>query len=115
MLAFFWEGSGSISLFRCVRTDFRCIDPLSQDGEDAEVLIPISCISVLEKEPWMWLGYETELWELNRGGASQCVGLDAVQGLILSGILMVGVRNVWQLATVPASGLVLPASGLFVL
>lgn len=35
--------------------------------------------------------------------------------LILSGILMVGVWNVWQLVAVPGSGLVLPALCLFVL
>lgn len=46
---------------------------------------------------------------------SVCVGLDAALCLILPGILMVGVWNVWQLATVPGSGLVLPAPGLFVL
>lgn len=42
-------------------------------------------------------------------------GCSADWGLILSGILMVGVWNVWQLAAVPGSGLVLPAPGLFVL
>lgn len=37
------------------------------------------------------------------------------RALILSGILMVGVWNVWQLVAGPGTGLVLPAPALFVL
>lgn len=63
----------------------------------------------------MWLSYELELWRGESSGTQR----ESVQDwmwcwdLIRSGILMVGVWNVWQLATVPGLGLVLPAPGLF--